>query len=108
MCALLAGLTPAVYKALDFDVSLNTLTKSAHQFKILQDRFRQTWCVTALGGYDEFKAAFDALMERMDIARAASLTAPDRFFKKAQKKIGSGDYNFAVDGVSSPDGKILR
>jgi hypothetical protein len=103
VCALLAGLTPAVYKALDFDVSLNTLTKSAHQFKILQDRFRQTWCVTALGGYDEY-----ALMERMDIARAASLTAPERFFKKAQKKIGSGDYNFAVDGVSSPDGKILR
>jgi len=105
VCALLAGLTPAVYKALDFDVSLNTLTKSAHHFKILQDRFRQAWRVTALGGYDEFKGAFDALMERMDAARAASLTAPERFFKKAQKKIGGGDYNFAVDGVSSPDGK---
>ena len=97
VCALLAGLTPAVYKALDLDVSLDTLAKSAHQFKILQDRFRQAWRVTALGGFDDFKAAFDALMECMDTARAGSLTPPERFFKKAQKKINSGDYDFCVD-----------
>jgi hypothetical protein len=41
LCALLAGLAPAVYKALDFDVSLNLIAKQANQFKILQDRFRQ-------------------------------------------------------------------
>lgn len=97
VCALLAGMTPAVYKALDLDVSLDTLAKSAHQFKILQDRFRQAWRVTALGGFDDFKAAFDALMERMDTARAGSLTTPERFFKKAQKKISSGTYDFGVD-----------
>ena len=39
-CALLAGLAPAVYKSLDFDVSLNQIAKHANQFKILQDRFR--------------------------------------------------------------------
>jgi hypothetical protein len=33
----------------------------------------------------------------MDAARAASLTAPERFFKKAQKKIVRGDYDFRVD-----------
>lgn len=97
VCALLAGLVPAVYKALDYDVSLDMLAKHAHQFKILQDRFRQAWRVTALDGFDAFKAEFDALMERMDAARASSLTPPERFFKKAQKKIGSGDYDFAVD-----------
>jgi len=31
VCALLAGLTPAVYKALDFDVSLDTLANGAHE-----------------------------------------------------------------------------
>ena len=97
ICALLAGLTPAVYKALDFDVSLDTLGKSAHEFKILQDRFRQAWRVSALGGFDDCKGMFDALMERMDTARAASLTPPERFFKKARKKIQAGHYGFAVD-----------
>lgn len=97
ICALLAGLTPAVYKALNLDVSLDTLAKDAHQFKILQDRFRQAWGVTALGEYDAFKTEFDTLMERMDAARARSHTPPERFFKKAQRKITSGDYDFGVD-----------
>jgi len=97
ICALLAGLTPAVYKALHWDISLDTLATSAHLFKILQDRFRQASHVTALGVFDEFEGEFDKLMDRMDAARAASLTAPERFFKKAQKKIVRGDYDFRVD-----------
>lgn len=97
VCALLTGLMPAVYKALDFDVSLGTLAKDAHQFKMLQDRFRQAWRVTALDDFGPFKAEFDALMERMDAARTSSLTPPERFFKKAQKKVSSGNYDFDVD-----------
>ena len=96
-CALLAGLTPAIYKALDFDVSLDVIAKQAHQYKILQDRFRQAWRVTALGGPDQFKEEFDELMKQMDAARSSNLTAPERFFKSAQKKIGAGHYNFTVD-----------
>jgi hypothetical protein len=107
ICALLAGLTPAVYKALDLDVSLNTLVKHAHQFKMLQDRFRQAWRVTALGDFDEFKAEFAALMDRMDAARASSLTAPERFFKKAQKKINNGHYDFGVDLPQKPGSQII-
>ena len=102
VCALLAGLTPAVYKALDFDVSLDTLAKDAHQFKILQDRFRQAWSVAALGDFEAFKAEFDTLMDRMDAARANSITAPERFFRKAQQKISSGHYNFTVDQPKPP------
>lgn len=97
ICALLAGITPAVYKALHWDISLDALAKSAHQFKILQDRFRQASRVTALGPFDEFKSEFDMLMDRMDAARATSLTPPECFFKKAQKKIAKGDYDFGVD-----------
>lgn len=94
---MLAGLTPAVYKALDFDVSLDAIAKQAHQYKVLQDRFRQAWRVAALGGPDQFKAEFDELMMRMDAARASSLTPPERFFRSAQKKIASGHYDFTVD-----------
>lgn len=95
--ALLAGLTPAVYKALNFDVSLEALGKSEHQFRILRDRFRQAWCVTALGPYEDFKAEFDKLMDRMDAAREGSVAVPDRFFNKGRKKIERGDYRFDVD-----------
>ena len=58
--------------------------------------------MTALVGFDDFKSAFDALMERMDGARVGSLPVPEPFFKKAQKKIASGDYKFDVDMQNSP------
>ena len=95
--ALLAGVTPAVYKALELDVNLSTLAKSAYQFKVLQDRFRQAWSITALGDFDAFKAEFDGLMDRMDAARERSLTPPDRFFNKAREKIKMGHYEFSAD-----------
>lgn len=101
LCALLAGIAPAVYKALDFDVSLDAVAKHAHQAKILQDRFRQAGRITALGPFVDFKKEFDDLMVRVDAARGASLTAPERFFKKAQRKIQSGDYDFSVDEHST-------
>jgi hypothetical protein len=104
VCALLAGIAPAVYKALDFDVSLDTVAKHAHQSKILQDRFRQAWRVTALGSFDDFKREFDDLMQRVDAARSTSLTAPERFFKKAQEKIGAGHYDFTVDSKAADKG----
>jgi hypothetical protein len=97
VCALLAGLAPAIYKALHFDVSLETLAKHAHQFKILQDRFRQAASITGLSGFNELKAEFMKLMDQMDAARASSLTAPERFFSRAQKKITAGHYEFTID-----------
>lgn len=96
-CALLAGLAPAVYEALDLDVSLDVIGKHAHLFKILQDRFRLAWTVTALGSADDFKKEVDSLMDRMDAARSSSLTAPERFFEKGRTKIQSGHYDFNVD-----------
>ena len=103
VCALLAGLFPAIYKGLDFDVSLSAVAQHARQFKILQDHFRQAWRVTALESPDEFQTAFKDLMARMGAARAASLTPPERFFKKAQTKIESGHYTFKVDSKSEKE-----
>jgi hypothetical protein len=90
MCTLLAVLVPAVYKALDYDVSLDAVKANATTFKNLQDRFRQAWRVTALGGFDEFKQQFDALMDRMDEARSSSLALPERFFEKPERKSKRG------------------
>jgi len=101
ICALLAGMAPAIYKALDFDVNLNSIAQLAQSSKALQDRFRQVWRVTALGPFEDFKKEFDDLMARKDAARTTSLVAPERFFLKARKKIEAGHYNFAVDERSS-------
>ncbi|MBS1842623.1 MAG: hypothetical protein JST77_17480 [Acidobacteria bacterium] len=97
VCALLAGVTPAVYKALDFDVSLGGIGKNANELKTLHDRFRQAWCVSALGSFSDFKEEFDDLMKRHDTARSTSFIPPERFFKKARAKIEAGHYDFAVD-----------
>ena len=104
VCALLAGLAPAVYKALDFDVSLGLIAKQAHEFKVLQDRFRQAWRVSAQNGVERLQSEFEELMKRMDAARSASLTAPERFFKSAQAKITAGHYDFTVDTKEKSNG----
>jgi hypothetical protein len=104
ICALLAGMAPAIYKALDFDVNLNGIAQYAQLSKALQDRFRQAWRVTALGPFEDFKKEFDELMARKDAARASSLTAPERFFLQARKKIDAGHYEFAVDHKNEQKG----
>lgn len=96
-CGLLAGLAPAIYKALDLDLSLDVIIKHAHFFKVLQDRFRIAWMVTSLGPTEDFKKEFDCLMDRMDAARLSSLPAPERFFEKARSKIQLGHYEFDTD-----------
>jgi len=108
VCALLAGMAPAIYKALDFDVNLNGIAQHAQGAKALQDRFRQAWRVTALGNFDDFKKEFDDLMARKDAARSSSLVAPERFFRKAQEKIDKGHYNFTVDERGSPASTALE
>ena len=95
--ALLAGLFPAVFEALKLDTNIDELVRQAAQFKNLQDRFRQAASVASLGPYEEFKAAFDSLIDRMDAARSASATPPEWCFKAARKKIKAGHYEFDCD-----------
>jgi len=44
-------------------------------------------------------------MTRVDVARSTSLTAPERFFKRAQEKIAAGHYSFSVDEKKTKDEK---
>jgi hypothetical protein len=100
--SLIAGLFPAIFKALDLDVSLKSIADSANRFKTLQDGFRQASLIGATRTTEELEEEFDALMQRMDDARSANPTIPDRHFANAQKKIKKGDYSFD-SGKSSPE-----
>lgn len=97
ICALFAGVFPAIYKALDLDVSLKTVADNAHTFKVLQDRFRQARTVAALGPAEDFNKQYNELLDRMDVARSSSLTPPERFFLQAKRKIDAGHYGFEAD-----------
>ncbi len=104
VCALLAGIAPAIYKALDLDKNLAAIARHANGFKVLQDRFRQAWRVSSLGPPDAFKKEFETVMSRMNRARSSSLIPPERFFKRAQRKIRGGHYDFGVDAKHATNG----
>lgn len=105
IAALLAGLFPAIFKALDLDVGQKTISDSANRFKVLQDRFRQAANVGATKPTDDLEEEFKTLMDRMDDARSASPAVPERHFKAAQKKIKSGDYTFGSDQSTTPQAR---
>lgn len=94
IAAMAAGLFPAIFKALDLDVSLKSISDSASRFKTLQDRFRQASRIGPTGSFEDLEDEFKGLMDRMDDARSANLVIPDRHFRGAQKKIKKGDYSF--------------
>lgn len=95
--ALLAGFFPAIYEALGMDMRVREIGASATEFTNLRDRFRQMAAIRAQSAFDEFNPAFEQLMDRMDAARSASPPLPEWCFREAQKKMSSGDYNFAID-----------
>lgn len=97
--AALAGLFPAIFKAPDLHVSLKAVSEAATRFEILRDRFCQAALITATKPLAELEEEFAELMSRMDEARNASPPIPERHFKKAQMKVGTGDYNFDSGAV---------
>jgi hypothetical protein len=103
LCAFLAGLLPVIYAALKFDDRLDRCMELAGEFKNLQDRFRQAALVSSRKPFEEFEADFRPIMDRLESARSHSYTAPEWCFKKAQKKVKSGDYTFDIDlGATEP------
>lgn len=95
--AFIASLFPALADALKIQTSVDEITKSAADFKSLQDRFRRVATITVLTDLDGAEATLAELMDRMDVARGTSITPPESAFTKAQKKIDAGHYTFAVD-----------
>jgi len=95
--AIIASLFPALADALKFETSVDEISRLAAEFKALQDRFRRTATITALGDVQAAEDALAELMDRMDIARSSSITPPESAFKEAQGKIAEGHYDFSVD-----------
>lgn len=97
ICAFFAGLLPSIYAALKYDDRLKECIVLAAEFKNLQDRFRQAALVASEKPFPEFETQFNGLMNRLELARKSSFTAPDWCFRRAQKKIKGGDYHYDVD-----------
>lgn len=95
--AIIASLFPALADALKFETSVDEISRLAAEFKALQDRFRRTATITALGDLQAVEDALAELMDRMDIARSSSITPPESAFNEAQRKIAEGHYDSSVD-----------
>ncbi|MCK6447159.1 MAG: hypothetical protein L6Q99_12285 [Planctomycetes bacterium] len=95
--SMLAGILPSIFAALRFDESVKELELAAATFGNLRDRFRQTAMVASRKPFAEFEAEFQRWMSAMEEARRQSITPPEWAFKRAQKKVQSGDYDFTVD-----------
>lgn len=95
--AFIASLFPALTDALKIETSVDEISRLAADFKALQDRFRRTANITALGDVQVAEDALAELMDRMDIVRSNSITPPEWAFEEAQRKISEGHYDFSVD-----------
>jgi hypothetical protein len=102
-CSLLAGMFPAIFKALELDGRVAEVSHQAALFKNLQDRFRQATNFSTSKSLADARAEFEALMKQLEEARKSSITPPERFFRAAQRKIKAGHYSFTVDTPGSPE-----
>src|SRR3546814_724593 len=93
----LAGLFPAIFKALGLDGHIAEVSRQAGSFKNLQDKFRFLAESSHLIIDEERSVKFQQLMDEMNELRMHSTTPPERFFTAAQKKVKSGHYEFGGD-----------
>lgn len=95
--ALGAGLIPTIISALKLSEHIEDCRRLAGEFKNLQDRFRQAALVWARKEFAEFEKEFISSRDRLETARAESITPPEWCFKRAQSKVKAQDYTFDVD-----------
>jgi hypothetical protein len=91
--AFFAGIIPTISRALRLDRRITQCRELAAEFKNLQDEFRQCANISSLKPFSEFDADFRRAMKRLEQARKPSYTPPEWCFKRAQRKVQSGDYD---------------
>jgi hypothetical protein len=96
-CGLVASFFPAIYVSLGLDMKVMEIARAAAEFTNIRDRFRQAAQIHSKDTPEEFKAQFEALMDRLDAARAASPPQPEWCYQRAKRKIEQGDYEFKAD-----------
>lgn len=89
----MAGVLPSIYEKLELKKHTKEIEEQAGKYKNLQDRFRQTAEIWALDGDQKtLRNEFDTLMRQLEDLRALPITAPEKYFLEAQRKIRKGDY----------------
>lgn len=91
--SLLAVVVPGAIKALKLDDTIAAYEAAAAKFKVAEGELRRAADVWSNKPYDEFEDEARKALASLDSARAASLTPPEWFFRKAQRKVQSGDYD---------------
>jgi hypothetical protein len=100
--AVLTGFAPALRDALRLDIHLDMIRILAGEYKGLQDAFRQLGRIGSVINPASAERELADLMEQLNRARSHSVTIPERVFRRAQEKVKSGDYDFAVDDGDKP------
>ena len=95
VCSLLAGILPTIYSSLKLDAKIEFIDNIAGQYKVLQSKFRRLHNIYSKS--DSFDLDFSNTIKELENIKLKSITPPDKFFKKAQKKIKIGDYDFKAD-----------
>lgn len=98
--ALVAGMTPLIYNALKLDDHLENCKRLSAEYTNLRDRFRTVAEVSINKTIKEFEQDVSPLIERVERAREVGLTTPEWAYKKAEKKIKAGHYEFEVDQIT--------
>jgi hypothetical protein len=94
---LLATVIPPAYRASRYDTEIEDYKSLAGEFTNLRDRFRQAALISSKKSFAEFEADARPLIERLEKARARTLTPPEWSFKLARRKIEAGDYTHDYD-----------
>lgn len=93
MLTILAGAFPAIFVALNLDMHVAAIARSASEFTNLRDRFSQASIMHSDSEYEELREVFEGLMDRMDSARENSPAVPEWCFEEARVKIDAGHYS---------------
>lgn len=94
---LVAGLFPALFKALEIDSNVKRIRASAADYTNMRDRFRQVGNILPGESFEEVHARFEELVSRLESIRNSSPPLPDKYFEKASKDMAEGKYTNAAD-----------
>ncbi len=92
--AVLAAILPQVQRVTGMDLAIKQLANLAGEFKNLQDRFRRAASVSSSLPFEDFSSETTELFNRLEKARAPSITPPEFCFWLARRKIRKGHYDF--------------
>ena len=95
LSAFIAGVLPSIFSALKIEAKIEALDNAASKYKIMQGRFRRLRTISLYN--NTFQEEFNKAIEDIEELKSVGLTAPERYFIKAQKKIKKGDYSYTVD-----------